>query len=78
MKDDALLARLVEVQSMPRGQVEQIVVRERAIQIRTQMIGRDETFRLAAWRNEYAAVRVVGAVRQKLQRQKRMRRPAFS
>ena len=77
VEHDALLARVVEVQAVACGQIEQIVVGEHAVGGRVHVVAGHERFRLAAWRLEQAGLRVVRAVGQKLQRQKWMGRPAF-
>ena len=66
VQNHAAMTSLIEVQTVPRDDVEQVVVRESAIGRRVHVIARHETFRLAARRAEDAGVGVVAAVGQEL------------
>src|SRR5947199_365020 len=78
MKDDACLARLAEVQVVPHHDVKKIVGRQGAILGRLDVVAGDKKLLPAIRSCEDRRLRIVGAVGEKLQGQKRMSCAAFS
>ena len=78
VEDDARLARLVELEAVPRDHVEEVRVRQSAKERRLEMIRGDEMLLSPAGGDEERDVRIVGSSGQKLQGQKRVRRAAFA
>jgi len=72
------LARLIEMEVVPHDNIKQIVWSERPILRRLNVVAGDKKLLLSVWGREDRCVGIVGAVGEKLQRQKWMGGPAFS
>jgi hypothetical protein len=78
VEDDPSLRRVVEVESIANGEVEDVVRLQHSVRIGLEPIGGHEELRLPGRRHEERTLGVVGAVREELQRQVRVSRAALA
>src|SRR2546428_3742135 len=78
VKHNPGLPRLTEVQAVPHNNVEKIVRRQSSIKRRLNVITGNKELLPSVRRGEDRRFRIVCAVREKLERQKRMSGSAFS